>query len=77
MLFLPPTAPLQLFQLHQSLLLQPSLGWPYPFQNIEIYATQTQSSLAQEMSTIRSQQEQILTTQTQHTAIDYYSKSAL
>nr|CAN84138.1 hypothetical protein VITISV_021093 [Vitis vinifera] len=29
----------------------------------------TQSSLAQEMSAIRSQQEQILTTQTQHTAI--------
>ena len=31
--------------------------------------TVTQSSLAQEMSAIRSQQEQILTTQTQHTAI--------
>ena len=31
--------------------------------------TATQSSLAQEMSAIRSQQEQILTTQTQHTAI--------
>nr|CAN68121.1 hypothetical protein VITISV_028328 [Vitis vinifera] len=31
--------------------------------------TATQSTLAQEMSAIRSQQEQILTTQTQHTAI--------
>ena len=31
--------------------------------------TATQSSLAQEMSSIRSQQEQILTTQTQYTAI--------
>ena len=31
--------------------------------------TATQSSLAQEMLAIRSQQEQILTTQTQHTAI--------
>ena len=31
--------------------------------------TMTQSSLAQEMSTIRAHQEQILATQTQHTAI--------
>ncbi|RVW63916.1 hypothetical protein CK203_055722 [Vitis vinifera] len=74
LLLLPYPEPLQLLQPHQSPLLQLSQGWPFPFQSIEIYAalqtlTASQSSLAQEMAAIRARQEQMLTTQAQHTAI--------
>ncbi|RVW64426.1 hypothetical protein CK203_062516 [Vitis vinifera] len=71
---LPYPEPLQLLQPHQSHLLQLSQGWPFPFQSKELCRslqtlTASQSSLAQEMAAIRACQEQMLTTQAQHTAI--------
>ncbi|RVW58557.1 hypothetical protein CK203_111400 [Vitis vinifera] len=65
----PPVTPAS-----SSHLLQLSQGWPFPFQSIESYAAHcdpdaSQSSLAQEMAAIRACQEQMLTTQAQHTAI--------
>ena len=72
LLHLPHHRLLLLFQLHRSPLLHLSLESPYPFQSIEVYVTLcrlSQSILTQQMTALRAHQEQILATQTQHTAV--------